>query len=340
MNSNNLEKRMLNSKFSANKNFLYFLIVPFVIIVIGAILLCSCGYNLGFDFTGGTTFRMFVNKDDAIITTVDKYDLENKEDYSKVYNKITEVINKNNGKLVSYTKTGISVIEYNIVDGQAVEVTFQNASTDSEQLQAQNDAIRSALIESFGLTSYENAISDFDVVGQKASSGWVTALVCSAILAFVVAVVYLMARYNVSTSLVGLLLLAFDLFMTISLLLICRVPVNMTIGAIILATTLFSIFNLFRFYYKVKEGTKAGKFEKMTNGEIADKVVNEQSFIKTLIYVLLALVSLVVVIVSVDSVRFTALGLLFGLISTYYNSQFILPSLFTVLYRKRKKKRA
>lgn len=340
MNSvNNLEKRMLNSRFSANKNFLYFLIAPLVILLVGAILLCTCGYNLGYDFTGGTTFRMFVNKDNAIITTVDNYDLEKTDDYNKVYNKVANIVNENKGKIVSYTTTGMTVLDYNIFDGQAIEVTFQNSSTKKEEIELQNEAIREAIIDTFGLTSFDKTVSDFDIVGQKTSSNWVTALVCSAILAFVAGVIYIMARYNASASLVGIILLAFDMFMMLSLMLICRVPINMTLGGIVLATTLMSLFNLFAFYYKASEGHKSGKFEKMRNAEIADKITNESSFIKTMIYAVLAVILLVLVIVSTNGVRFTALGILLGLIVTYYNSQFILPSLFTVFYKKRKKKR-
>ena len=338
-NINNLEKRMLNSRFSSNKNFLYFLIAPLVILLVGAILLCTCGYNLGYDFTGGTTFRMFVNKDNAIITTVDNYDLTKTDDYNKVYNKVSEIVNNNGGKLVSYTTTGMTVLEYNIFDGQAVEVTFQNSSTKKEEIENQNATIKDAIVDAFGLTSFEKAVSEFDIVSQKASSNWITALVCSAILAFVAGVIYIMARYNASASLVGIIMLAFDVFMMLSLMLICRVPISMTLGGIILATTLMSLFNLFAFYFKASEGYKSGKFEKMRNGEIADKITNESSFVKTMIYAVLAVALLVLVIVSTNGVRFTALGILFGLIVTYYNSQFILPSLFAVFYKKRKKKK-
>lgn len=338
MNSMKLEKRMTNSKFSANKNFLYFLIAPLVIILVGAILLCTCGYNLGYDFTGGTTFRMFVNKNDEIIQTTDKYDLEVAKDYDEVYNKIIKIVTENGGNVASYTKTGMSILEYNVVDGQAIEVTYQNSSTDKTKIETQNESIRNAIIETFGLAEFDKAVSEFDIVGQKASSSWATALICSAILAFVAGVIYVMARYNISASLVGIIMLAFDMFMMLSLALICRLPINMTFGGVILATTLASLINLFSFYHKFNEGKKAGKFVKMSNGEIADSVVNSQSFIKTMIYVVLAIIMLVLVAVSVDGVRFTALGMIFMLIATYYNSQFILPSLFTVLYRKRSKK--
>lgn len=335
----NLEKRMTNSKFSANKNFLYFLIAPLVIILVGAILLSTCGYNLGYDFTGGTTFRMFVNKNDEIITTTGKYDLEKIDDYNEVYNKVIKIVHDNGGKVVSYTKTGMSILEYNVVDGQAIEVTFQNSSIDKTEVETQNEVIRNAIVDAFGLSSYDKAVSEFDIVGQKASSSWMTALICSAILAFVVGVIYIMARYNISASLVGIILLAFDMFMMLSLSLICRLPISMTFGGIILATTLASLLNLFSFYYKVNEGQKAGKFEKVRNREIADKVTNSQSFVKTMIYAVLAIIMLVLVIVSVDAVRFTALGMLLALVATYYNSQFILPSLFAVLYKKKNKKK-
>lgn len=339
MNSINLEKRMSNSRFSINKNFIYFLIAPIIILLVGAIILSTCGYNLGYDFTGGTTFRMFINKDNEIITTVDNYDLENRDDFNEVYNKVVGIVEENGGKVVSFKTTGMTVLDYNIMEGQAIEVTFQNSSTDKEEIETQNNNIKQAIVDGFELSDYEKIISEFDVVAQKASSSWVIALVCSAILAFVAGVVYIMARYCVSALPVGIILLAFDLFMMLSLILICRVPIGMSIGGVVLATTLMSLFNLFRFYNRVKEGHKAGKFDKLRNSEISDSIANSQSFIKTLIYIVLALITLILVIVSVDAIRFTALSVLMALIVTYYNSQFILPSIFTVLYRKNKKKK-
>ena len=338
MNSLNLEKRVENSRFSITKNFLYFLIAPLVILIVGAIILSTVGYNLGYDFTGGTTFRMFVNKDNEIITTTDNYDLEKGEDFTKVYNKVVAILNKNDASIVAITKTGISVEEYHIVDGQAIEVTYQNNLTDKDEIILQNQTIRSAIIDAFGLDSYEGTVGDFDVVAQKATSTWITALVCSAIVAFVAGIIYIMARYGTSASLVGIMLLAFDVFGFLSLVLICRVPVNMTLGGVILATTLISLCNLLAFYSKVKSGYKAGMFEKLQKSEMADKVVKQQTFVKSMIYLFIAILMIIWVAFGVNEVRFIALSMIFALAMTYYNSQFIMPSLFAVFYKKKKKK--
>lgn len=339
MNSVDLQKKIQNSRFSITKNFLYFIIAPLVILLVGGIILCTCGYNLGYDFTGGTTFRMYINKDNEVITTTYNYDLSLDDDYNEVYDKVVSIVEEKGGKVVSFKTTGMTILDYLIVDGQAIEVTFQNSSTQSDEIKIQNDSIKEAIITTFQLEDVSKTVSDFDVTGQRATSSWMRALVCACILAYVVALIYLMFRYSVSASLVGIILYAFDLFMTLSLMLICRVPVNMTLGGVILATTVMSMFNLFAFYYKAKEGFKAGKFEKMKFTEVGDNIVKESTFTKTIIYILLAVIMIVLSIIATAGIRFTALGMLFAVIMTYYNSQFILPTLFGVLYKKKKKKR-
>ena len=51
-----LNQKIVSSKFNITKNFLYFLIVPAVLLIVGIILLSTVGFNLGTDFTGKSTF--------------------------------------------------------------------------------------------------------------------------------------------------------------------------------------------------------------------------------------------------------------------------------------------
>lgn len=335
-----LEKKITNSKFGINKNFLYFLIAPLVILLIGLIVLCSAGFNLGLDFTGGTTFKLYVNNEEGIITKADveNYDIELKSDYDEVYSKIKAVLDEKGVKIEAYRKTGMSVLAYNLVDGQAVEVTYQNISTKSDEIAALNSEIRNALIAEFNYQGYEEAVSQFDQVLPTSSYSWVIGLVSATILALVVASIYIMARFGASAGFVSVLMLAFDVFMTFGLMLICRVPVNMTIGIIVLLTIILSLVNVLVFYSKTKTGIKAGRYERMSKNEISDQAVKDMSFFKTIIYMVMFLITIILASIAVNGVRWVALGLMFAVIVTYYTSQFLLPTIWATLHKDKKKK--
>ena len=58
-----LDERFANSKFDYCKNLKWFLIAPVAIIIIGVVLLCSVGFNLGIDFTGGSNMTIYIDED-------------------------------------------------------------------------------------------------------------------------------------------------------------------------------------------------------------------------------------------------------------------------------------
>ena len=89
-----IDEKIENSKFSYTKNLKYFIIAPIIIIVVGIILLCTLGFNLGFDFTGGTNMTIFVNSSDWADENFSGqvYDID--DDYETICNKISNVLNK------------------------------------------------------------------------------------------------------------------------------------------------------------------------------------------------------------------------------------------------------
>ena len=84
-----IDKKIRESKFNINKNFIYFLIAPLVFIIVGIILLCTVGFNLGTDFTGASVFKIYINNEASFNDeNIKSYDLENKDDYNEIYDKI------------------------------------------------------------------------------------------------------------------------------------------------------------------------------------------------------------------------------------------------------------
>ena len=107
-----IDERLEKSKFSYSKNLKYFIIAPIIIVVVGIILLCTLGFNLGFDFTGGTNMTIYMN--DSSSTSGEKfsdqsYDLSNDEDYAKASQKIEKVLG-----LFGLTSSAIQKSEFNV----------------------------------------------------------------------------------------------------------------------------------------------------------------------------------------------------------------------------------
>ena len=101
-----IDDKIANSKFSFTKNLKYFLIAPIIITIIGIVLLCTLGFNLGFDFTGGTNMTVYTNGErlENGAFSEQSYDVDNDEDYNTVLGKIDSVLSEFGLEASSYQK--------------------------------------------------------------------------------------------------------------------------------------------------------------------------------------------------------------------------------------------
>ena len=336
MNKNriSLSNICANSKFSYIKNFIYFLIAPLVLILIGIIIFSIVGFNYGTDFVGGKTFKVYVNND-AIIQTqnVANYDISDSEEYNQVCLKIESVLSEYDVSVLTYRKTSITINEYNIFAGQAIEVVVSNFDDESD------NKVHEALVNEFNYTGFEDSITQIEKTQPTFSFDWFIALLSSLVFALIIAIIYLSLRFNISAIVVTILQVCFDLFLTLALIAICRVTVDLSIGVVMLTTLIVSLLNIFFYYYKTKENFKVGKYEKLNHKNMADITINDLTYKKVLIYLMLILIICVFIISSVNSVRMLSLGILMVLFSTFYNSQFILPTLWATCYKQKHNKK-
>lgn len=331
-----LNQKIINSKVSFTKNFLYYLIVPALILVIGIVLLFTVGFNLGLDYAGGTSFKIYTNNE-AIISDANSYNLDKNEEYDIVYNKVKTILDENGLSIASYSKSSINIYDYNVFNGQAVEVKYLNTSLDKSDIETTNNKVRNGLIEEFGYQNFEKSVSDFDINSSLNTLDWVIGIVAAIVFVLIVTIIYMALRYNKSASLVVLLQVALDLFMVIGLILICRITTNLTFGITLFVTLIISIFNLFYYYNTLKENFKSGKYEKMNNSNIADLTTKETMLKKSIVYIILALISVLFAAIAVGDVRDVALGIIVSLVVTFYTSQLILPTIWATLFKNKKK---
>ncbi len=327
-----LKQKISNSKLDIVKKSLLFMIAPIMILLVGVILFCSTGFNYGIDFTGGQTFKVYVN-DEAKIAGATQYDLNKKEDYKTVYEKITIVLEENGVNLVSYQTTSVNIQSYDVYGGQAVQVTYQ-----AEQ-NFDNLTLRTQIVDAFGYEDFDGAVSSVDEVPAVSSFAWAIGLLAGIMFALVAVIVYMSFRFSKSAIFVVFIQTALDVLLTVALLAICRVPVNLTISIVILTAFALSIANSFAFYNKVREGKKSGIFTNEINSEIANSVAKQSMYKKVLAYAIAIFTTLLVVILSVSAVRAVALGILLALVASFYTSTFMLPTFWAIVDKKKQVKK-
>lgn len=335
---NSMEKKVVNSKLKITKNFIYYMIAPIIILLLGIILSATVGFNWGTDFTGSSSFKIYVNNE-ATFENVTAYDLTDSEDYEAVYGKIKTVLKDNDLKIVSYRTSSINLMDdYRIADGQAIEVVFQNNSTDEDGINSENEALRQALIAEFEYAGYENAITSVDFTSAGSSYNWIIGILASIVFGLIAAIIYMMCRYHKSAWVSLILQVALDILLFISLLSIFRLTVNLTIGISILATFVLSIMNAFAFYSKMKENINSGKYANMKNSEMADSNIKEGLVKKLTLYLVMFVLVFILAVISVEGVREVALGLAVALLVTLFTSTFFTPAVWTIVYKEKKKK--
>lgn len=333
-NTLNLEQKITNCKFDVLKKSLYFIIAPVIILLVGIILLCTTGFSKGIDFTGGFTFKVYVNEsinEQVVIEGVDYYNLDVEKDYNIVYNKITKVLSNSNVNMVSYQTSDVNIDDQNIFNGQAVQVTFQS-NDDSKDA----DYIREQIIATFDYQNADWAVSSIDEVPPVESFSWAIGITAGVVFAIIAAVIYMAFRYSKSALFVVFLQMALDLFLTLGLMLICRVTVNLTAGIVVFTAFMISLFNSFVFYNKVRENRKSGAYEGVNNNEMANKVTKQTAYKKILIYIASIIACIVFIIFGSSGVRMVALGMLLSLITTFYTSTFLLPAFWAIADKPKK----
>lgn len=333
----NLEQKFKDSKLNISKNFIFYIIGPIILMLVALIIVCTINFNLGSDFAGYSSFKIYVNNEEKIQTTV--YDLDKKKDYNDLKDKIETIIDDSGLKIISYRTSTMTISDYDIYDGQAVEVVFKNNSKDKQQILLINQDLREKLISTFNYNDFDLAVSSVDFTEAANPYMFIVQLLAGITIGLLAVIIYLLLRKNHSVIFMMILQIALDLLLTVSLISICRIVVNYSVAVAILVTFIISILNCFIFLNKQRENSKTGKYEGLTDNEVADMVVKELSFKKMLAYILALLTTLMFICLAVPGVRSVALAVLVGILTTMYTSHFVMPALWatTKNFKKNKK---
>ena len=361
-----IDDKIANSKFSFTKNLKYFLIAPIIITIIGIVLLCTLGFNLGFDFTGGTNMTVYTNGErlENGAFSEQSYDVDNDEDYNTVLGKIDSVLSEFGLEASSYQKTTIDInadrgLGFVISDGGAVIVKFQNGDGDVEEI---NNKIRLALMEEFGYislpentdimnlddsavqsfidgTNYSALIANGGVTTASASSELMMRSFLALLVAIVLILIYVAIRFELTSGLAAILALFHDIIITSSIMLICRVQINSAFIAALITILGYSINNTIIIFDRIRENVKMSKnLGKINTFEVADRSVR-QTLTRSILTTLTTFIMIFfVTVIGVSDIQEFAFPIMIGILSGFYSSVFLTPGLWAIAYRPSKKK--
>ncbi len=337
-----LDDRIEKSKFDFCKNLKWFIIAPIVIVLIGLILLCTVGFNLGIDFTGGSNMTIYIDSEG---TVGQPFNINN--DLGAIESKINNVLKEYGYSVSSIQKTTMSDEKLHITNGNAVIIKYQNNTSNDD-----NEEIKLKLLKSFGYVE-ENItleqLANMDEEGYVSNGGITTAsasseLMMNSFIALLVAVavilIYIAFRFELTGGLAAILALFHDLLITSSIILICRIEINVSFIAALITILGYSINNTIIIFDRMRDELKTQKNSnnKIDNNEIANLSVKQTMTRSILTMITTFVMIFIITIIGVPDIREFAFPIMIGILSGFYSSVFITPALWAIAYRPRKKK--
>ncbi len=329
-----LDEKILNTKFNFCKNLKWFIIAPIIIILVGVILLSTVGFNLGIDFTGGSNMTIFIDKDGTYGT---KYDID--KDLGEIERVINGVLNKYNYSVSSIQKTTMVVDDDDLrTNGDAVLVKFQN-NTDDEL----NETIKSELLEAFGYSedTESGLISNGGITTANVSSELMMNSFIALLVAVVVILIYVAFRFELTAGLAAILALFHDLLVTASIVLICRIEINVSFIASLITILGYSINNTIIIFDRMRDEIKYARQTdaKIVNEQIANVSVRQTMTRSVLTTLTTFIMIFFVTVIGVANIREFAFPIMIGILAGFYSSVFITPGLWAIAYKPRKRKK-
>lgn len=342
-----IDDRIQNSKFDFCKNLKWMLIAPIAIIIVGIVLLCTLGFNLGIDFTGGTNMKIFVNSDTTISEQVYNVDT----DLNTIENLANQVLEGHGLKVGTIQKTKMDVEGLGEVD--AVIIKFQNPSDDSD-MENVNKEIRFELLQKFGFVKGEDVTVDNfeseDFAKYVENEGFTSAsasgeLMMKSFIALLVAVVliliYVIIRFEFTSGLASILAIMHDVLITASIVLICRIQINVSFIAALITILGYSINNNIIIFDRMREELKLANQQnlKIDNNQIANISVKD-SLMRSILTGLTTFVMIfMITVIGVADIREFAFPIMIGILAGFYSSVFITPGLWAIAYKPKKRKK-
>ena len=291
--------------FNASKYTKYFLSFSLAFLLVGVILFCVLGFNLGMDFTGGSTYEVAVGE-------------ISQTEYDTLKNDLGQVVSS---------------------EGISYSISTKNSGADTVmeiKCQTQDSELQETLYQNLSAaTSYTVTSSGFQ--GATTTGETLTNAFIAIFLALVAMLVYIAIRFELISGVSALVALLHDVLMMCAFVVLFRIEVNASFVAAIITILGYSINNTIIIFDRIRENMKMPDLQRLSPNEVANLSVRQtlRRTINTSITTILAIFLLT--IIGVPSMREFVLPIFIGLIVGTYSSIFISPHLWSYLMNRSKK---
>ena len=345
-----LDEKIENSKFNFCKNLKWFLIAPIVICLVGVVLLCTLGFNLGIDFTGGSNMTIYLDTDgtytvdDSVVSTNQRV----------LEQKINNVLREYGLDINTYQDTTMNISGMGIEDGKAVIIKYQNNNKlETAKIEEINDKIRLDLLKAFKYVDEDATLETIGSIEESAliANGGITTasasseLMMKSFIALLVAIllilIYVAFRFEFTSGLAAILALFHDLLVTTSIMLICRIEINVSFIAALVTILGYSVNNTIIIFDRMRSDLKTAKQSntKISNQEVANGAVRA-SLVRTILTTLTTFIMIfMVTVIGVPDIREFAFPIMIGILAGFYSATCLTPGLWAIAYRPKKNKK-
>ncbi len=346
-----LDEKIENSKFNFCKNLKWFLIAPIVICLVGVVLLCTLGFNLGIDFTGGSNMTIYLDTDgtytvdDSVVST----------DQRVLEQKINNVLREYGLDINTYQDTTMNISGMGIEDGKAVIIKYQNNNKlETAKIEEINNKIRFDLLKAFKYVDEDATLETIGSIEESAliANGGITTasasseLMMKSFIALLVAIllilIYVAFRFEFTSGLAAILALFHDLLVTTSIMLICRIEINVSFIAALVTILGYSVNNTIIIFDRMRSDLKTAKQSnaKISNQEVANGAVRA-SLMRTILTTLTTFIMIfMVTVIGVPDIREFAFPIMIGILAGFYSATCLTPGLWAIAYRPKKNKKS
>lgn len=299
-----LAKKVSASKVNFLSHMKYYLAVLIAVLVSAIFIVAFLGIRLDFDYAGGT----------VLTVVVDGVQEEGK--YNETCNKIDEILKSNNLEVSSYQLEETAF-------GDAVVVKVLSKDT------AKNEAVKNAINAEFGYNVEDlvqkNYVKAVTVDGTAIYGTKMAAVALS--VAIVVLALAAIFRYDLSTAINYLVSILLDLVILLSMVIICRIPINFSItAAFVFVFVLSSLFKLL-FFKQAKQNVKDENLKDKTRVEIANLTLRE--IFSPLVVISIVCVIALILLAGLGTLQLRAfaipalIGVVFSALTTFYLTPYL-----------------
>lgn len=236
--------------------------IPLIVMVLAIVIVSIFGFNQSLDFNTGRQFYVVFN---------DTLEEDTVKDYKS---EIKSVLRDNGASMYE-----VDYLENNLASRISITIKDKAFKSDSEMNDLMSEIrvdVADALDIDLSITeNYKTHITE--VVKYYPPYSTIHYLWGALILVGLLAIIFVYAwiRFGITYALTTFLGLVFDMFMTVSLVILCRIPVYITFAIPLAVIMLLSTFLKFTIFDKMKEIIKLDAENKYSDAEYVDLTIDQ-----------------------------------------------------------------